>query len=191
MPTPNSDEQQAIDEAWAALGYKPQVFPYYNSAGSAQFLNNAGISDAVRGATANITFSIDSIPIMLIGLRITTVWSIVDDPSPDEVALYELVKKQVDPAMTVDLKLSSQSIIGKAIPVETLTGAGGTVWHNFPSPYPMAGSNTLEMDLTRLSSYPTIRDERISPTIYAVLVTQQLRGPLLRVPPTTRRDMPR
>lgn len=182
-------DEAEINAAWSARGYSPQIFPYYNFAGSVRFLDGAGLPNAIAGARANLTFSIDSFPIMLIGVRFETVWPIVEEPTAEDVAIYELVQRVVDPAYTVDVKLSSQSIVGKPIPVSSLQGKGGYVWHNFPTPYAMAGSNTFDFDLVRLTSYPKVQGERIVPTVNVTLVTQQLRADRVTVP-TIRRGIP-
>jgi hypothetical protein len=178
-----------INAAWSARGYQPQIFPYYNFAGSVRFLDGNGEPNAIAGSKANLTFSIDSFPIMLIGVRFETIWPVVEDPTDSEVRLYQMVTEVVDPAYTIDVKLSSQSIVGKPIPVSSLQGRGGLVWHNFPSPYAMAGSNSFDFDLARLTSYPKVRGERIVPTVNVTLVTQQLRADRVTVA-THRRMMP-
>lgn len=181
-----TDEQ--INEAWSALGYQPQAFPYYYNSNGNTFQNGA-----IAGEEFTVNFSLDNFPHMLLGLRITNEWQPIDDEedpaTADEIALQNFVKQWVDDQQTVRLALTQQSIISKSIPQRIIQGANGEVWHNFPTPFPMAGGNTVDVTVRRLTSYPFLRDQRIVPTVYVSLVVIMLRADRLTMR-TIRRGAP-
>lgn len=180
--------EEELQAYWASLGYKPQIFPFYNAMGSTRFIAN-GVPNAVAGAQTTLSYSIDTLPIMAIGIRIEVFWQIPNAPTADEIALIEMVKRVVDPAMLVSVNFTSQNLTSKPIPVSHLMGEGGYVWHNFPSPYPMSGNKNIELNFERITSYPMLDDVRIDPVIYATLITQQMRTD--KIGPAHRREMPR
>lgn len=166
-----SDEQ--ANEYWSQLGFQPQCFPYYYNQSASTFDDPPG---AIAGAEITIPFSLDNFPHMLEGIRVRSTWQGPDNPDADELALMTYVKKYVDEEQSLRLELTQQSIIAKAVPQVSVQGNDGFVWHAFPTPFPMAGGNTVNVVIKRLTSYPFLSEQRINPRVDVTLVCRMLRA---------------
>ena len=171
-------DQLEANKYWSALGYQPQNFPYYYGAGA-----NAFDEEAIAGAEITIPFSLDNFPHMIEGIRVRNTWQIPDEPTADELALATFVKRYVDDEQSLRIELTQQSIIAKAIAQPLVQGADGYVYHAFPKPFPMAGGNTINVVIRRLTSYPILGETRINPRVDVAIVCTMLRADRMTMPP--------
>jgi hypothetical protein len=178
------DEKQKEAQAiFSAMGLSPQAFPAYDTLPPFQFVSDTGIIAATAGAKISGGFNLDNYPRIALGLRIENVWQLPEDPSLDELALAEYVSRVVDLQQTVQTNLTTTNItVRNPVPQSIMMGTR-ELWHLFPSGFDCAGGNDFNFEITRLTSYPLIRDARINPKVYVSLVEIVLRGdrPAVRV----------
>lgn len=179
---PTMDELDA-NKYWSELGFQPQNFPYYY-AGVANQFDDPG---AVAGAEITVPFSLDDFPHMLEGIRVKNTWQIPENASLENFEKATYVKRWVDEEQSIRLELTQQSIIAKAVPQSLVQGHGGFVFHAFPTPFAMAGGNTVNVVIRRLTSYPFINAERPNPRVDVVLVCRMLRADRLTQIPLRRK----
>ena len=82
LPPPSDTEK-----IWTALGLSPQTFPIYYPMGAQPFLGGNGQPSGASGATARLTRDLSNFPHMFMGLRISNVYALGDDPSAEVCAL--------------------------------------------------------------------------------------------------------
>lgn len=136
------------------------------------------------GSIAELTKELSNWPILFLGLRLTNVYALPTTPDGDALAVYTACKRYVDDEQTVRIALSQQNITAEATLQVQLTGKSGVYWAPFPVPFPMAGANDIAITITRVTSYPEMDGELITPVIHGVIVaavarnTEQTMAPL-------------
>lgn len=163
-------------EIFSKMGLSPQAFPAYDTLPPLQFTDNSGAVAATAGAKILGAFNLDNFPRMAVGLRIENVWQMPEDPTADEIALCEYVSRIVDLQQTVQTNLTTTNItLRNPAPQSVLMGTR-ELWHMFPSGFDAAGGNDFNFEITRLTSYPMLRDVRINPKVYVSLIEIVLRA---------------
>jgi hypothetical protein len=165
-----------------------QWFPIYYPMGAKAFVDADGAPDGSRGAIAELTKVLSNWPVMFLGLRLTNVYTLPTNPTADDLAIFTVCKRFLDDEQTVKVELSQQNITAEPTLQVQLTGKSGVYWAPFPVPFPMAGSNTINVTVTRATGYPEIQDVQIKPVVYGVIVaavarnSEQTMAPLRREP---------
>jgi hypothetical protein len=164
---------------------KAQTFPIYYPAEAPFTLDGAagGTPSSLVGATATLTFQINTRPHGFLGVRIRNVFPIPTLPLTATNQLYfptwrDLHALDCDQDMSLDL--AQQNIIVRTADQGLICGGpglgGSFVWHPFACPYPFRGGNVITIRLRRTTSYPLVQSgtlppvEGFFPTAKAVLV---------------------
>lgn len=170
-----SDEEK--NRIWSTMGLSPQAFPAYQTLPPIQFSTGSGTTEAIAGAAFTAAFNLDNFPRMIVGLRIQNVWQMPETAlTSTELDLCEYVSRVVDLQQSVAINLTTTNItLGAACPQNIMMGAH-EVWHMFPAGFDAAGGNDFNVTVTRLTSYPLLRDVRINPKVYVSLVEIILRA---------------
>lgn len=165
------------NKLWSSMGLQPQAFPAYDTLPPQQFQTGAGTTEAIAGASFTAAFNLDNFPRMIVGLRIQNVWQMPEDDVTDtELRLCEYVSRVVDLQQSVQINLTTTNItLRAAVPQNVMMGAH-EVWHMFPAGFDAAGGNDFNVTVTRLTSYPLLREVRINPKVYVSLVEIILRA---------------
>jgi hypothetical protein len=170
---PTKAESDAI---FSAMGLSPQAFPAYDTLPPFQFTANDGTVAAVAGSKIVGGFNLDNFPRMALGLRIENIWQMPEDPTAEEIAICEYVSRIVDLQQTVQTNLTTTNITLRNPTPQSIMMGTRELWHLFPSGFDAAGGNDFNFEITRLTSYPLLRDVRINPKVYVSLVEIVLRA---------------
>lgn len=160
-----------------------QWFPQYLPFGPVPFKDAAGVESGARGAVARPSRSLPNFPILFIGLRISNVFELPPQPTLTDLATYEACKRFLDNEQNVFINLSQQNITAEAVLQSQLTGNGGIYWSPFAVPFPMAGSNSISLEITRRTPYPFIGDEAVKPVVEVTIIAAQARSGPQTMPP--------
>ncbi len=179
LPPPSDTEK-----IWTALGLSPQTFPIYYPMGAQPFLGGNGQPSGASGATARLTRDLSNFPHMFMGLRISNVYALGDDPSADDVQQFRVMHEWLDGEQAVTINLAQQNITAERLIQTQLCGRGGEFWHPFPAPFPMAGANNISVEITRLTSYPQLGGVSVTPTCHVSILAAVMRGGMKTAPPT-------
>jgi len=147
-----------------------QWFPLYHTE-KAQFALEGSASGA-RGATARVSFSLESLPHILYGISIWITYELIDEffvANPD--FKRNMRDGGVDFDFTIKITFTQQNITINPTPIASIQGFNNVNIHPFTAPYPLSGSNNIAVDLTRLSSYPTAAGETVAPFAHITLLT--------------------
>lgn len=168
-----------------AILRKAQTFPVYYPA-EAEFTAGdqpGGNPSGLVGATARLTFTINTRPHGFLGIRLRNVFEVPEFPLATVPATYfprwaDLHALDVD--QDVRVELAQQNILMDRTDQALFVGGpgigGSFVWHPFPCPYPFRGGNNVRVTVTRTTSYPLVTNaqeqdvEGIFPVCKAVLV---------------------
>lgn len=146
-----------------AREYNPQRFPIIYPA-SAEFRLDQDASGA-RGASATLTFTINTRPHMLTGLRLQNIYDVPERIQLSQPLLTYL--DRLDGEQDIQTDLAQQNIVVRPTLQRLVTGRGGVHWHPFECPYPFRGGNNITVVASRLTSYP---DDIESITLKGALV---------------------
>lgn len=160
-----------------------QWFPQYYGLGPRNFLDSAGVDSGVAGSVCSLSKDVPNFPIMFMGIRIDNVYALPSAPSELDLQTFAMLKRYVDSEQTVRITLSQQNITADAVLQGHITGLEGVYWAPFPIPYPMAGGNNAEFQITRLTSYPIINQIAVIPVVHATMVVIQARDRAQTMPP--------
>lgn len=172
---------EEVRSVWNAFGLNSQAFPAYYAMGPVRFIDANGEETGEKGARARVSRSLSNSPHMLMGIRIQNVINFAPNlgelgTSDTDVAIYESARKMGD-EQVVRINLSQQNISADAVLQSTICGTEGQHWHPFPAPFPMAGGNEIEVEITRTSSYPSYSfANRIIPEVHVTLLAAVLRS---------------
>lgn len=145
-----------------AREYQPQRFPIIYPASAGFERDNAASGDV--GATATLTFTINTRPHMLVGLRLQNVYIVPEDMRTcDGLAWLERLDEEQD----VATQLAQQNVVVRPTLQTLVTGRRGRHWHPFECPYPFRGGNNIVVTVSRLTAYPR---EITAITVKAALV---------------------
>lgn len=137
------------------------------------------------GATARLTFTINTRPHAFIGLRLRNVYPIPERPLEATAQSYFPTWRDVhalDVDQDVRFELAQQNVLMERTDQALFVGGpgmgGSFVWHPFPCPYPFRGGNNISVTVRRTTSYPLIvgpdsqspPEEGIFPVCKGVLV---------------------
>lgn len=179
-----TDEQLAA--LMASEGLSDQLFPKYYSMGPSEF-SSGGTPSGAAGATAVLTKQLTNFGQILYGVRIQNFYELPTNPTDEQVALFEQLKRFIDDEQIVGINLSQQDVTAQELPQAQLQGRADTTWHPFPVPYPMAGGNNINITITRITSYPEIvSGTPLVPTVRGTLLAGEFKG-VLPSEPTRRR----
>ena len=172
------------DKIWGALGLKPQVFPIYYNMGPTGFVGADGQPSGAAGARASLSKEISNFPHLLYGIRIENTYELPDNATEAQIAYYEALKQFTDGEQTVRISLAQQNITANETVQTTLCGSR-QYWHPFASPFPMAGGNTVECDIQRITGYGAFPglQEQILPQVHVTLVAVTFRGDMSTMAP--------
>lgn len=160
MPTPH--EMLLMGAQW---------FPIYYSMGPTSFKDSTGTASGAAGATVRLSKAIPNWPIMFLGLRITNVYGFPnDEPTTADLARFDTSRRYLDDLQTIRITLSQQSIASEETLQVQVTGKSGVYWAPFPVPFPMAGGNSVNVDIRRSVGYPTIGDEAVLPQAQGTMI---------------------
>lgn len=148
-----------------------QWFPIYYSMGPESFTNSQGVASGAAGSQVRLSKSIPNWPIMFLGLRLTNVYGFPnDEPTTGDVERFDTCRRYLDDLQTIRITLSQQSIASEETLQVQVTGKSGVYWAPFPVPFPMAGGNTVAVDIRRSVGYPTIGDEPVTPQVQGTMI---------------------
>lgn len=133
-----------------------QWFPFYFEMGPEQFKDGQGDPSGATGSIATFTKSISNFPFLFHGIRVSNTYDLDSDWNADDVAKYNACKNFVDLEQTVKIELTQQNILSEQTIVSHVVGRDGNYWSPFPCPFPMAGANVINVEMRRITSYPTI-----------------------------------
>lgn len=153
-----------------------QWFPIYFPMGPKAFQNSNGEASGQVGAVCELSKDLPNWPIQFLGLRITNVYELPENPTPAGIEIYTACKRFVDDEQTVRISLSQQNITSEKTMQVQLTGKSGVYWAPFPVPFPMAGGNNISVTVVRATSYPNLDGQPIQPQCYAAIVAAQARN---------------
>lgn len=169
-------DDSEIEKVLTAFGLNPQAFPIYYPMGPQPFQLD-GVASGAQGAVAMLSHSLPNPPHILMGIRVSNVYDLPADADADDIANYTAMKQFVDGDQTLYIDLAQQNILANPTYQTHVTGrADGQHWFPFPAPFPMAGGNNVSLTVTRLTSYPQLVGEDVTPVCRATLVAAVLRG---------------
>lgn len=176
--------QEQVNQYWSKLGLNPELFPVYYPMGPSPFLDGGSNPSGAASARATLSRDLSNFPHMFLGLRITNVYALPEDPTADEISLFSVLKNHVDGEQGITIQLSQQDVVVQSIQQKQLVGGqDATYWHPFPIPFPMAGGNNILVTVTRTTPYPLLRDVQIVPTVYATIYAAVARADLKTIAP--------
>lgn len=152
---------------------KRQGFPLYIPSAVTSFALDSGAASGAAGASARIKIDLANRPFILFGIRVVNVWSGPDAPTAEQVQQMRWMKEALDDEQTISITLSQQNPVTNRVHQRALCGSQ-TVWHPFPTPFPMAGANMAEVEVRRLLSYPNVGETVILPSVQVVFHGVQL-----------------
>lgn len=148
-----------------------QWFPIYYSMGPESFTDSQGVASGAAGTTVRLSKAIPNWPIMFLGLRLTNVYGYPnDEPTTADIARFDSSRRYLDDLQTIRITLSQQSIASEETLQVQVTGKSGVYWAPFPVPFPMAGGNSVSVDVRRSVGYPTIGDEPVTPQLQGTMI---------------------
>lgn len=162
---------------------RAQWFPQYLPFGPVDFVDATGTRSGARGAVATLSRSLPNWPILFVGIRISNLFDLPENPTALDIQTYEAAKRFLDAEQTVRINLSQQNITAEATLQSQVTGNGGQYWSPLPVPFPMAGGNTIAVDITRQTPYPQINDADVLPTCHGSIIALQARMSEQTIPP--------
>ena len=172
-----------LEKIWSAFGLQPQAFPIYYPMGPNAFIDASGDPSGAVGARARLGRDLSNFPHMFMGLRITNLYALPDEPTADDVQLFRALKEWVDGEQSVRIELAQQNITADSVLDVQLTGRAGIHWHPFPVPFPMAGANSITVEITRLSPYPQLGGSSITPQVSVSILAAVMRADLKTAAP--------
>lgn len=170
-----------------AYGLGMQYFAHYIALEAVPFQLNGAPSGAV-GAIARLNVAMDNFPEFLLGIRVSNVYPLPPNLTETTMALYRSLKEFTDGEQTLSYKVSQQSVTTN-LPLQLhITGrSDGQHWHSFPVPYPLAGANNIQIEMQRLTAYPSWPGSDpvtpILPVCFVTLVCGQARSGDATIPP--------
>lgn len=184
-----------MTKLWSAFGLNSQAFPLYYGMGPVRFIDSKGEDTGKKGSVARLSRSLSNAPHMFMGIRVRSVLNFppqrrADDievpvlvpPRQEDVELYKSASECLQNDQTVRINLSQQNISADAVLQTTICGTE-THWHPFPAPFPMAGGNEIEVEIVRMSDYPSYSDGTpIIPEVYVTLLAAVLRTDMSNQP---------
>ena len=175
MPEQFTDEE--LDTIWSKLGYLvPQLFPKYYAIGPVPFTRD-GVPSGAAGAEAILTKELSNFPQILYGVRISNVYALPDPVDASHILQAQLYHDWLDGEQTVGVNLSQQNVTAQPMLQSQLTGRGDSAWHPFSAPYPMAGGNTVNLQVRRVTGYPDfIESDAVEPVVFATLLAAEFKA---------------
>lgn len=167
-----------------AILRKAQMFPIYYPA-EAPFTidgSSGGTPSGLVGATATLTFTINTRPHGFLGVRLRNVFPVPAFPLTTTAATYFPTWRDLhglDCDQDMALELAQQNVVVRSADQALIVGGpgigGSFIWHPFACPYPFRGGNNIVVRCRRTTSYPlvTVNDlsvEGIFPVLKGVLV---------------------
>lgn len=175
MPGQFTDEE--LDTIWSKFGaLVPQLFPKYYAIGPVP-LTLDGVPSGAAGAEAILTKELSNFPQILYGVRISNVYSLPAVPTATHIQQLQTYHDWLDGEQTVGINLSQQNVTAQPMLQAQLTGRGDSVWHPFPAPYPMAGGNSINLQVRRITGYPDFNEsDPVQPVIFATLLCAEFKA---------------
>ncbi len=176
MPEQFTDEE--LDTIWSEFGgLAPQLFPKYYTMGPVPFARD-GVPSGAVGATAVLSHPLSNFPQILYGVRISNIYPLPAAADATHMQQYRAYKEWLDGEQTVGINLSQQNVTAQPMLQSQLVGKGDSVWHPFPAPYPMAGGNSVNLEIRRLTGYPPFIEsgEVIEPVVFATLLVAEFKA---------------
>lgn len=164
---------------------KAQSFPIYYPAQAPFLLDTTtnGAPSGLVGATATLTFQINTRPHGFIGVRLRNVFPVPTFPLTATAQTYfptwrDLHALDVDQDMSFEL--AQQNVVVRSADQALIVGGpglgGSYIWHPFACAYPFRGGNNVVVRVQRTTSYPLVVNgenppqEGIFPVLKGVLV---------------------
>lgn len=175
MPEQFTDEE--LDVIWSKWGnLAPQLFPKYYAMGPVP-LTLDGTSSGAAGARAVLTKELSNFPQILYGIRISNVYELPNPVAEEEITQLQTYSEILDGQQTIEINLSQQNVTAQPMLQSHLTGRGLSVWHPFPAPYPMAGGNSVNVTIQRVTSYATFAEgTKPEPVVFATLLCAEFKA---------------
>lgn len=161
-----------------------QWFPLIYGMGSVDFADADGEPSGAQGARATLTKSIPNFPVLFLGIRLTNIYALPEEPTDTQIRIFEACKRYVDDEQSVKVSLSQQNITTDSVLQVQLVGKSGVYWAPFPVPFPMAGANDIQIEVIRDTSYPFFDQAvPILPKLKGSLAMAQFRPGAQTMPP--------
>jgi hypothetical protein len=142
-----------------------QWFPIYHS-GEAPFMVS-GVRSGAIAAEATVSITIDTYPELVYGVRFDCSYELPAAIFGQAPSFKQQMREGgVDDDYDVTIRLSQQSVVGTRAHVRNIQGSLGFNRHPWPVPYPLRGTNKIEITAKRNSSYAELR---VGETITLVL----------------------
>lgn len=151
-----------------------QAFPLQISSDAVSFTDNSGAVSGAVGATALITIDLPNAPFLWYGIRISNIWSGPAAPTADQIEQMRYLKEHVDCEQAVSMNLTQQNILVNRVHQLQVCG-NGIHWHPFPTPFPMVGANTIDIEVRRLVAYGSVGQTEILPALMVSILGAQLK----------------
>lgn len=152
------------------LGINPEWFPIYYGFDARPFQLNGAPSGAA-GAQARLSRSLPNPPHILLGIRVSNIYTIPENADHDDIQDFAILKNHVDGEQTLAVNLAQQNVVAQQVIQKHITGGqDGFNWYPLPQTFPMAGANNIEIVLTRLTAYPLLAGAAVLPQAYCTLV---------------------
>lgn len=143
-----------------------QPFPALYSSEPIPFRDGSNPSGAA-GARAVASFTLNTNPGAIYGIRINNIYQIPDAPSAEVVALFDYLSRVTDLQQTVDVTVAQQKMTLNAPVLQTHISGTSFLFYEFPEPFgPIQGSNNFRVELRRLTSYPSYFDGEVQQNIF-------------------------
>lgn len=174
---PEQFTEDELDTIWSEFGgLAPQLFPKYYTMGPVPFTLNGAPSGAV-GATATLSKAISNFPQIMYGVRVSNVYQLPTSPTALDLQKLDAYHRWLDGEQTIGINLSQQNVTAQPMLQVQLTGRGDSVWHPFSAPYPMAGGNSINLEIRRITGYPDFdQSEAVEPTVFATLLVAEFKA---------------
>lgn len=164
---------------------KAQMFPIYYPAEAAFTVDGSsgGTPSGLVGASATLTFTINTRPHGFLGVRLRNVFPVPTFALATVAASYfptwrDLHALDVDQDMSFEL--AQQNVVVRSADQALVVGGpgipGSYVWHPFACPYPFRGGNNVVVRVRRTTSYPLVTNaqeqdvEGVFPVLKGLLV---------------------
>jgi hypothetical protein len=172
-------EQDIVEEDY-------QWFPFEYSLGPESFTGSDGAPTGLVGSEARLTRPISNFPFIWKGVRVWNTFPMNPQWDVTAIAMFEAVKKWVDPEQSIKIELTQQNVLSDPILQPLVVGQGGGYWAPFVAPFVMAGGNNIDIVIRRATSYPTIGGDAITPQVHVAAVGMTGRKKDSRSQPPTR-----
>jgi hypothetical protein len=152
-----------------------QSLPIYHRLEPREFLVGS-VRSGAEGATAKLSYSISDDAHILRGIRIANTYNLPEQNSiTTEQIDYWRLCREIDDDQSVELTIGDALKIVNGVHQRLVCGKDGVLWSAFPHPLPIAGSRSIQIVLTRLTSYPTaINGTAIEPVAHVTLWCERL-----------------